>query len=325
MNWWDTIRQLDIDISSYCNAGCHSCRRTEHKNKNMSLVHFDKHVWKRLWTEDLVEAQIDTLVLNGNWGDSMMHKDIVEMLQYPVQTFPDIRVIIDTNGGMRNTEFWHSLGSVLSTYKSHFVKFGIDGTTRESNEKYRVDVDYDRVIENALAFIDGGGNAQWVMTVFDHNVDEIHQAKMLAEEYGFTSFRSRKSYTRTVYDPAGAARCTTTCYDERDDLFETTMFYESNMDVKFNEYVEHGCIWYKQRHIQIDPWGYVWPCCHVSGETQIKTKPITDCWTNYGFMSNNLSNNSLQEILEGPYFSIEIDDAIKHKRWEICAHKCGIK
>lgn len=325
MDWINNIRQLDIDISSYCNASCHSCRRTAQKEHTLSLVHFDVSVWKRLWLEDLVDAKIEKLVLNGNWGDSMMHKHLVEMLQYPAMTFPDIHVTIDTNGGMRNITFWRDLANVLSThYKRHRVKFGIDGITKETNEMYRDDVDVNRVFENAQAFIDAGGNAQWVMTVFDHNVHELEFAKRKAEEMGFGSFRTRKSYTRTVYDPSGKARCTTECYTD-ESLFGIAVFNDTFDSFQTTEKINHKCTWYRERHVQIDPWGYVWPCCHVSGESLSKTVPVQyDCWAKFGFLSNNLQKNSIQEILSGPYFMNEISDAIDKKRWNICKQKCKV-
>ena len=79
MNWRDSLTTLEIDVSSYCNAACPSCRRTQHK-ENLSLVHFDLETWKKLWTQDLNGMKIKKLVLNGNWGDPMMHKDFVERI-----------------------------------------------------------------------------------------------------------------------------------------------------------------------------------------------------------------------------------------------------
>jgi hypothetical protein len=58
---------------------------------------------------------------------------------------------------------------------------------------YRRNVDYDKVIRNARAFIDRGGRAQWNYIVFKHNEHQVEQAKQLAQEYGFFNILIRKT------------------------------------------------------------------------------------------------------------------------------------
>jgi MoaA/NifB/PqqE/SkfB family radical SAM enzyme len=333
MEWWKNIDCLEIDVSSFCNARCPSCRRTHHVDE-IPLVHFDLNVWKRLWTEDLKGHNIRKLVLNGNWGDSGMHKDLVEMLEYPVAAFPQIKLFIDTNGGMRDTRFWASLATILNEkYGKPVVRFGIDGATEESNNIYRVGVSLAKVLENAKAFIDAGGSAQWRMTVFDHNVDEIDAAESLAREYGFVSFRTRKSYARKIFDPQDKLICTTQCYDTRPHVEIFKDVYIRNIKTKHKNYfyqledLDHKCIWYREHRLQIDPYMNVWPCCHISGEF-FDTKTIdikVDSWKKYGFKSNNLEKHTLQEVLEGPYFTKEIDDAVGEARWSPCRKVCGVQ
>ena len=347
MDWYNNLKILEIDLSSYCNASCPSCARTISQDI-VKLTHFDKDVWKRLWQEDLSNTKIEQLVFNGNWGDPMMHKDIINFLKYPAEHNPNMYLTIDTNGGMRNKSFWSKLGEQLAKLFNPptMVRFGIDGTDNYTNEKYRVDVEYDKVIENAQAFIAGGGAAQWTMTVFDHNVHQIQKARQLAKEMGFVSFRSRRSYAKNIYDKQGKITATTYCYDT---LPHNELFYAEELGNNYKKYLKdnnkenyigvtftgsipetsHKCVWYKQRKTQIDPYMNVWPCCHISGElypipdyTMIDI--YEDSWKKYGKQFNNLANNSLINILQSEYYSNEINNAIEQLRWKPCIKFCGV-
>merc|ERR1711991_170093 len=83
-----------------------------------------------------------------------------------------------TNGGYKSKEWW----SV----------FAIDGLA-DTHHLYRVNTRFERVIENAKAFIEGGGNAQWSFIRFGHNQHQEEQARKLAKEIGFKSFTACNS------------------------------------------------------------------------------------------------------------------------------------
>ena len=333
MNWYDNLYGLEIDISSYCNAECPSCRRTWHLDE-IPLVHFDTDVWERIWTQDLKGKKVQKLVLNGNWGDPGMHKNLVEMLDLPHRHNPDITLMIDTNGGMRDTKFWADLAQLLnSKYKNSTVRFGIDGTDNETNDKYRVKVSYDKAIENARAFIDNGGMAQWKFTVFDHNVHQVQQAYKLAEQYGFFIFHSRKSYARKIYDKFHTVKCTTECYDthNHNDIFFMRVWKDrktySNVSRNMPTELGHECPWYNTTRVQIDPYMNVWPCCHISGELH-STERLdikVDSWNKHGIKHNNLANNTLEDVLTGDYFTQTIPDAVANGSWQPCRKICGIE
>ena len=355
MNWYDNLTTLEIDVSSFCNAACPSCRRTQHR-QDLELIHFDLDVWKKLWLVDLKNVTIEKLVLNGNWGDPMMHKHFVEMLKYPRMHNPDIQVSIDTNGGYRNEKFWSSLAEVLNVYEHPvIVRFGIDGISNYTNDLYRVDVVYDTVIRNARAFIDAGGFAQWNMTVFDHNYHQIRDAMHLAADYNFVSFRSRKSYARRIHDKDDNVRATTYCYEgknmkikkflyENFEPNEDTIFTMVRLPASFNNRLkgknmmyqvqpqQHKCIWFRERRLQIDPYMNVWPCCHISGELMendstsehFKIDIFEDSWKKYEYKCNNLKHNSFKDIVQHNYFTKEIDDAVNSARWKPCIKYCGV-
>ena len=68
----------------------------------------------------------------------------------------------------------------------------------EELEVYRVNASYDKIIENARAFIDVGGRAEWRMIVFKHNQHQIEEAEELARKYGFKHFSLQYSISLSL-------------------------------------------------------------------------------------------------------------------------------
>lgn len=338
MNWLQSPLTVEVDLTSYCNAACPSCRRT-YNIDDMQLHHFDVDVWKNM-LNNLDGIIIDKFVFNGNWGDSFMHKDILEIIDSIAEYDRYARIYIDTNGGMRKPEFWASAAKLFKEklFYPVVVRFGIDGIDNFSNDVYRVDVEYDKVLENALAFNNAGGVSQWNMTVFDHNVTYLWEAVEIADEYKFSMFRSRPSYSRQVQDKHKNIKATTYCYEthKKEDIFFNkklsnglnthTILYPAQHKLKSK------CYWQAQQKVQIDPWANVWPCCHISGETLDYDKSsdeyimnvFEDTWQKYGYKCNNLEKHTLKEILTSKYFANDVDETIENNPWAACSRYCGV-
>jgi MoaA/NifB/PqqE/SkfB family radical SAM enzyme len=61
----------------------------------------------------------------------------------------------------------------------------------DTHKLYRRNTNWDKIIENARAFIQAGGNAEWVMTIFKHNEHQIDECRTLSSQFGFKNFTSR--------------------------------------------------------------------------------------------------------------------------------------
>ena len=54
-NWANEVTNLQVDITSHCNARCGACIRNQDGNEvkeELPLEHFDMEVWERLAKED---------------------------------------------------------------------------------------------------------------------------------------------------------------------------------------------------------------------------------------------------------------------------------
>jgi|GEM_PF-3028158 MoaA/NifB/PqqE/SkfB family radical SAM enzyme len=337
MDWRNQTHRLQVDITSHCNSKCAGCSRNINggeKQPWLSLDHFPVDVWNRMCNEDTAGWKILELKLNGTWGDAGMHPHLPEMMATFSKAHPEAIVRICTNGGTHNTKWWSALGNALSeNAKVHVIDFAIDGLS-DTHAIYRRSTSYEKIIENARAFHDAGGFGRWVMTLFDHNIHQISEAAEVAKEAGFGQFFTRKSSLRN-----GRVITDTEDYfiptDKAEEVEQVTMTYTDQAIQStriMSNYVEsikvkEACPWYSDGVIQLDPWGRVWPCCHVADystaqhkSTSAEKKEIQDSISDKNF--NNLNFRSLGDILTDQWYQKTLPDIIKNESWKTCNNIC---
>ena len=106
----------------------------------------------------------------GTLGDPIASKYIDELVSICVEKRFAIR--IHTNGSLKTTKWWSELATELKEV-DHAVIFGIDGL-EDVHELHRQGTSFVKIIDNATAFIQAGGVAEWQFLLFTHNK---HQAK----------------------------------------------------------------------------------------------------------------------------------------------------
>jgi MoaA/NifB/PqqE/SkfB family radical SAM enzyme len=126
----------------------------------------------------------------GNYGDPIAARDTLEVFDYFRQHNSKMSLNMYTNGSAKKPDWWKNLAKVLG--KNSYVVFSIDGL-EDTNHLYRQNTVWSKIMENAQAFIDAGGNARWDYIVFAHNEHQVEQAEELSKKMGFEKFQYKKS------------------------------------------------------------------------------------------------------------------------------------
>ena len=189
---YQDINEYQLEITSYCNAACPQCPRNNNGqgiNPRMPLCHLDRFVIDHTFSTELC-GQLRQVFFCGSYGDPIMHPDFLDILRDFRRKNPTLWLYIHTNGGVHEHDYWREIAHIMAGYGQ--IDFGIDGL-EDTLHLYRKNVKYSKVIENARAFIDAGGRAQWNFIVFKHNEHQVEKVKQLGVELKFSNVLIRKT------------------------------------------------------------------------------------------------------------------------------------
>lgn len=185
------IKVLHLEPTDVCQAFCPLCARETEST-------FDKNQHNYLTVETIQQLIGDTTVKNldkmfmcGDYGDPAASKHTLDIYRYFRRLNPEITLGMNTNGAIQNTSWWQMLGEIFNR-QNDYVVFSIDGLA-DTNYIYRRGVSWDKLIENARAYIATGASAHWDMLVYEHNEHQVDACEQLAKELGFTWFRAKVS------------------------------------------------------------------------------------------------------------------------------------
>ena len=198
------IKVLHLEPTDVCQAECPLCARETDKN-------FQKNVQHHLTVQQVLKhfdndaiKQLDKMFMCGNYGDPVAGKNTIELYQYFRSVNPNIVLGMNTNGAIQNTFWWHGLAGILNQPRDYVV-FSIDGL-EDTNQVYRKNVNWAKLMVNARSFIEAGGSAHWDMLVYKHNQHQVDECEQLARNMGFKWFRakiSKRGFTDRLEQPIG--------------------------------------------------------------------------------------------------------------------------
>jgi MoaA/NifB/PqqE/SkfB family radical SAM enzyme len=283
--------------------------------------------------------QLNTILLCGNFGDPILNQELIPIVEYITKSNPDIRVDLHTNGSARNSNWWVRLAEALPA--KHVIHFAIDGLA-DTHQLYRIGTDWHKIIENATAFINAGGNARWVFITFKHNEHQLDDCRKLAKELKFNSFFEKQTarfIDKPYFDVLDKDRNVTHQLEQPSEqklIFIDRKSVENYKDIFKNAIVT--CQVENSESVYVDSNGYVWPCCFVgavpffySEPNQIvynfqqdSRKSLVDLLDKFGGMEQfNLEKHSLQEIIDSTEWQTVWDDSFKSNPLPICVRTCG--
>ena len=283
----ENIKEIHVEPTTVCQAECDMCARTVlgyHKNTSLNQE-LTLSRFKEL-TVDLVE-NLDKILFCGTLGDPAACVELIDIIDWVQETNLGITIGINTNGALRNTDWWKTLATRLQKNIYSYVVFSIDGV-EDTNHIYRKKVNWNKLINNVESFIGAGGVAHWDMLVFDHNKHQVDLAKQTAQDLGFRVFRTKVSSRfqshKTKHLPP----------DGQIPMVESESFSCMAKDTK-SVYLSAQGVWY--------------PCCYIHDE---HARYLDNSW-----------GNALSSIHDRKTNWNQLEKSIETDPLPVCNKSCG--
>lgn len=313
----ENIRDIHLEITSKCQARCPMCPRRISGGPINPFIKLDEITLSlfQQWFEPDFIKQLDSLFMCGNLGDPIISKDTLEIYQYLREVNPNIRLAMHTNGSARDPEWWQRLAQLKVK-----VTFGIDGLA-DTHHLYRISTDFNKIIENARAFITAGGVAKWHMLVFAHNEHQIEQCRTMSKDMGFVDFsikhtsRFKQDYLQVIDD---AGRPTHKIQPTQTSLDMIPLAEAAQKEIK----PHIVCKAQKYKQLYVSACGNVSPCCWLDMEW---IPPMQESRIDYMEKISefpNLHRKTLKEIFDGGFFS-KIEAQWSSAGLKECTKQCG--
>ena len=316
---------LQFEISSMCNVLCLGCVRTASNFNTKKSVIEDKHYLKIENFKRLIIqfGSIERVEFCGTIDEPMMHPQFLDMIEFLVSV--GIRFHVHTNGSLRNKSDWTKLGKL--SRDNGVVNFSIDGF-KEEHEFYRQKSNYEKIIENAQAFLDAGGIANWQMVVFPWNEHQIEDCRQKSVKMGFKKFKVRQD--RSIVSELGKEGII-----ERKKLNLPEPTYHAFKVSPEEETSEIKCNFREKEMYFVSHDSRLWPCCFLANgflkqgaQRDILEKRI---YHQYGKDFNNLNVYTPEEILQSNFYKKDLVMSFESKcvgvnktdRISRCAETCS--
>lgn len=339
---FNQLRSIHLEITNNCQAGCPMCSRNIHgglENPLLKLNSWTIEDFMTIMTPEVLD-QVDSYYFCGNFGDPLLNNDLIQMVQYSKNTAPNTGIRIHTNGSLRNKQWWQELAAALPD--NHRVIFALDGL-QGTHELYRIDTSFDKVIENAVAFIEAGGTAEWAFIRFKHNEHQVDEARALATELGFKSFVVKDS-SRFLLDPQFPV------YNKQGNVTHN-LEPSGYSEIKFidrtaiNNYrsivanTEIKCQALDFKEVYIDAFGKLFPCCYIAMIPYIPIsvdaaltgirEEISKEYSNLldalgGGISLDTKQHSIKDIINSESYQTVWNRFWKEKKLITCTRTCGV-
>ena len=316
-----------IEISSKCTLRCPRCARQEVPD---SLVNteLDLEFFKRNFTPEFIQSNVEKITFCGDDGDPIYAHDLIPVIRY-IKNIKPVEIVIVTNGSHKKIEFWTELGSVLTDIDT--VHFSIDGWDNESNNLYRVNSDFDSILEG-LVYLRKASACQivWAAIAFKFNQTHLTTMMSMAAQWGVDAFQITKSTKFGSKYPS---------YGVNDPLEPSTGFVsDSHRFVReIHKLSERGLVdsvrpINVQLYNSVKETNGVKPLCSIGNKglyIDARGRLFPCCWVANRYSHNNewqelaeqfnLHNRMLKDVLTDNFWSGEFQTF----RWQECKTKCS--
>jgi len=308
------------------------------ENPNIKKTGWTLEQYKKILIPEVCK-QIKKIMFCGNYGDPLLNKNLPEMIQHTMFHNPEVEIRIHTNGSLRLPYWWQNLAKKMNNKSA--VIFALDGL-EDTHSLYRIGTDFDKIIQNAKAFIDAGGQASWAFIRFKHNQHQVEEAKKLAKDLGFYEF-SLKDSSRWLMEPnfpvldtEGKVTYNLEPSNESDIKIIDESIVKNYKQILNN--TEISCHAKHMKEVYIDANCHVFPCCWIAmipyhpPETEksiihIRNEINREYWkivNDFGGRKNlNATLKTVKDIVDSKEYQNLWDWYWSEKSIITCARMCG--
>jgi MoaA/NifB/PqqE/SkfB family radical SAM enzyme len=184
------IWHFHIEVSSKCTLRCPRCARQE-VPEGLVNTELDLEFFKRNFTPEFVLANVEKITFCGDDGDPIYAHDLIPIIEY-IKSIKPVEIVIVTNGSHKKSQWWTDLGTVLDSNDS--VHFSIDGYDDASNNVYRINSDYQSIVQGITALrVSSVCKIVWAAIAFKFNENHLEQMRQHATQLGVDIFQITKS------------------------------------------------------------------------------------------------------------------------------------
>lgn len=313
----DQIRAIHLEITSKCQARCPMCPRRINGgllNPFIDLTEITLEQFKDWFSVNFIK-QLNHLSMCGNLGDPIIAKDTLEIFKHLRTNNAEMTLVMHTNGSARTPEWFEELA--LLQVK---IIFGIDGL-EDTHHLYRIDTDWKKIINNATAFINAGGDARWDMLAFQHNEHQIDQCRVLSHELGFKDFYVKhtsrfKDGKLHVLDELGKTQYILYPTSKSNVMISKVLNAEKDVLPSIH------CKAKKDNQMYVSAEGTITPCCWLDLQSMPPTQDSRIQYLDTMGRWPNLHQQTLNEIFNSGYFD-QIESSWTTCGIKECSKQCG--
>lgn len=306
---------------------------------------------KKFFTPQRLRNEVRRVTMCGDVGDPIYCKEYIEICRYIKTENPDIHIVTITNGSYKKPEWWQELALVLNHRDT--INFSIDGYDQASNNLYRVNSNFNSIMDGirAVRSMNPDVFLVWASIIFSFNQDYLEQIMSLARQLKMDAVQwTRSTKFGSKYGGYGGAQDE---LEPRSEFISSSHRYERqviNLSGRLQQNTEYLTINEQKyfeikknyanapitplceignRGIYINAEGVVFPCSWLSfpyNSLTYNNKTIQ--WADSFFAKHrhqmNLHNRTFEEIIADPLWS-KCSQGFKdaNKTWVECSQKCS--
>ena len=293
----------------------------------------------------------------GAYGYPILANDLMEIVEF-LHQHSNAKLTIYTNGGVRTPSWWKTLARSLPPGSQ--VNFAIDGLA-DTHAIHRRGVNFDRLIENAKAFIAAGGHARAEFLVFQHNAHQCNDVRKLCKSLGFKEFNMKRTdrFLEPYYETSpetdyGANINRYPIFDENRNVINflrtpNNSDYVNQTVSNYHKLLKQGsldhifdktpitCRVQKTNSVFVSATAHAFPCCWVyvqatranyQGIPKNADQSVAQLIKqNGGWDALDLHQHYLMDIIKGDFFQAVAQSwscsSIKNGKLKVCSRACG--